>query len=245
MVLAPVVAVQFVRAALQGSHMTRRRLLGVAGISISSALIVSAPFWLPVVVRYHGHVANRAPGDFVWPPLASGREATTPGSPYGGTNATNILQFLKEFFWRWPMLVIAVGLSLWIAGRIGRKRKVTPSSPTATLGAPRSIGCDAVWIVTTWTIWSFVGLLIFIYSIGYMAHDENFTRFFCFLSLFAAAMLGVVIANSLLLLERPSRWPSGSSRGTGARSRSSGNRAAYTNGGVRSPSQHWSPESRS
>src|SRR5437016_3146362 len=47
---------------------------------------------------------------------------------------------------------------------------------------------------------TFVGLLIFIYSVGYMAHDENFTRFFCFLSLFAAAMLGVVIANSLLFL---------------------------------------------
>src|SRR5215469_8664937 len=47
---------------------------------------------------------------------------------------------------------------------------------------------------------TFVGLLIFIYSVGYMAHDENFTRFFCFLSLFAGAMLGVVISNSLLLL---------------------------------------------
>jgi NADH-quinone oxidoreductase subunit L len=47
---------------------------------------------------------------------------------------------------------------------------------------------------------SFVGLLIFIYSVGYMAHDENFTRFFCFLSLFAGAMLGVVISNSILLL---------------------------------------------
>jgi NADH-quinone oxidoreductase subunit L len=47
---------------------------------------------------------------------------------------------------------------------------------------------------------TFVGLLIFIYSIGYMEHDENFTRFFCFLALFAGAMLGVVIANSLLLL---------------------------------------------
>ena len=47
---------------------------------------------------------------------------------------------------------------------------------------------------------TFVGLLIFIYSTGYMAHDDNFTRFFCFLSLFAAAMLGVIIANSLLLL---------------------------------------------
>src|SRR3954470_3950501 len=47
---------------------------------------------------------------------------------------------------------------------------------------------------------TFVGTLIFIYSVGYMAHDENFTRFFCFLSLFAGAMLGVVISNSLLLL---------------------------------------------
>jgi NADH-quinone oxidoreductase subunit L len=47
---------------------------------------------------------------------------------------------------------------------------------------------------------AFVGLLIFVYSIGYMEHDENFTRFFCFMSLFAGAMLGVVVANSLLLL---------------------------------------------
>lgn len=47
---------------------------------------------------------------------------------------------------------------------------------------------------------TFVGLLIFIYSSGYMAHDENFKQFFCFLSLFAGAMLGIVIANNLLLL---------------------------------------------
>jgi len=47
---------------------------------------------------------------------------------------------------------------------------------------------------------SLVGLLIFIFSVGYMEGDEDFTRFFCFLSLFAAAMLCVVVANSLLLL---------------------------------------------
>ena len=47
---------------------------------------------------------------------------------------------------------------------------------------------------------SFVGLLIFIFSIGYMHEDANFTRFFCFMSLFAAAMLGLLVANSLLLL---------------------------------------------
>jgi NADH-quinone oxidoreductase subunit L len=47
---------------------------------------------------------------------------------------------------------------------------------------------------------TFVGSLIFIFSIGYMAHDVNYTRFFCFMSLFAAGMLGVVIANNLLFL---------------------------------------------
>jgi NADH-quinone oxidoreductase subunit L len=47
---------------------------------------------------------------------------------------------------------------------------------------------------------TFVGSLIFIFSIGYMDHDENFTRFFGFLALFAAAMLGLLIANNLLFL---------------------------------------------
>lgn len=47
---------------------------------------------------------------------------------------------------------------------------------------------------------TFVALWIFIFSIGYMAGDKDFTRFFAYLSFFTAAMLGVVIANSLLLL---------------------------------------------
>jgi len=47
---------------------------------------------------------------------------------------------------------------------------------------------------------TFVGLLIFIFSTGYMKEDANAKQFFCFLSLFAAAMLGLLVANSLLLL---------------------------------------------
>ncbi len=47
---------------------------------------------------------------------------------------------------------------------------------------------------------TFVGTLIFIFSTGYMRDDANFKQFFCFLSLFAAAMLGLLVANSLLLL---------------------------------------------
>src|SRR3989440_4379038 len=45
-----------------------------------------------------------------------------------------------------------------------------------------------------------VGLCIFVFSIGYMAGDKNFSRFFAYLSFFSGAMLGVVVANSLLLL---------------------------------------------
>src|SRR5258708_6962590 len=43
-------------------------------------------------------------------------------------------------------------------------------------------------------------LLIFIYTLGYMAHDPRHTRFFAFLSLFAGAMLLLVVADNLLLL---------------------------------------------
>ena len=46
---------------------------------------------------------------------------------------------------------------------------------------------------------TFVGSLIFIYSAGYMSDDKRMGRFFCYLSLFAAGMLGVVLANSLIL----------------------------------------------
>ncbi len=47
---------------------------------------------------------------------------------------------------------------------------------------------------------TFVGCCIFIFSLGYMEHDPRRKQFFCFLSLFAAAMLGLLIANHLLVL---------------------------------------------
>lgn len=43
-------------------------------------------------------------------------------------------------------------------------------------------------------------LMIFIYSIGYMAHDPRQSRFFALISLFAGAMLTLVVADNLLLL---------------------------------------------
>ena len=45
-----------------------------------------------------------------------------------------------------------------------------------------------------------VGLLIHLYAAGYMADDPDFGRFFCYMNLFVAAMLILVLADNLVLL---------------------------------------------
>jgi len=45
-----------------------------------------------------------------------------------------------------------------------------------------------------------VSLLVHIYSVGYMAEDESFWRFFCYLPLFTFAMLMLVLGNNYLQL---------------------------------------------
>jgi NADH-quinone oxidoreductase subunit L len=56
------------------------------------------------------------------------------------------------------------------------------------------LSCVMVIVVT------FVGFLIHVYSIGYMAHADGYYRFFGYLNLFMFAMLTLVLANNLLLL---------------------------------------------
>jgi NADH-quinone oxidoreductase subunit L len=45
-----------------------------------------------------------------------------------------------------------------------------------------------------------VGLLIHIYSLGYMADDKGRSRYFCGLSLFMFSMLGIVLANNFIMM---------------------------------------------
>src|SRR5579872_5419457 len=44
-----------------------------------------------------------------------------------------------------------------------------------------------------------VSTLIHLYSIGYMEHDEQFPKFFCYLNLFVSSMLMLVLADNFLL----------------------------------------------
>ncbi|MCZ6545601.1 MAG: proton-conducting transporter membrane subunit, partial [Chloroflexi bacterium] len=68
-------------------------------------------------------------------------------------------------------------------------------SLTVNVGA-RLDGLTAVMLVVV----TGVSLMVQIYSIGYMHGDRGIARYFAFMSLFTAAMLGLVIADNLLLL---------------------------------------------
>jgi len=45
-----------------------------------------------------------------------------------------------------------------------------------------------------------VGFLIHVYSVGYMAHDKGYTRYFTYLNLFTFAMLILVMASNIVLM---------------------------------------------
>src|SRR5260370_7868041 len=47
---------------------------------------------------------------------------------------------------------------------------------------------------------SFVLLIVHIYTIGYMEHDEGYNRFFSYISLFTFSMLMLVMSNNFLQL---------------------------------------------
>jgi NADH-quinone oxidoreductase subunit L len=56
------------------------------------------------------------------------------------------------------------------------------------------LSCVMVLVVTG------VGFLIHVYSIGYMAHEGGYYRFFGYMNLFMFAMLTLVLANNMLLM---------------------------------------------
>ena len=47
---------------------------------------------------------------------------------------------------------------------------------------------------------TFVGLLIHIYSTGYMQHERDYARFFGYMNLFTSAMLILVLADNLVVM---------------------------------------------
>jgi NADH-quinone oxidoreductase subunit L len=62
-----------------------------------------------------------------------------------------------------------------------------------------SLQVDQLTVVMLLTV-SFVGMLIHVYSTGYMAHEGGYYRFFCYLNLFMFFMLTLVMAANLVVM---------------------------------------------
>jgi NADH-quinone oxidoreductase subunit L len=67
------------------------------------------------------------------------------------------------------------------------------------LEATIALRLDALSLVMALVV-TFVGSLIHLYSVEYMAGDEGYPRFFAYMNLFVGAMLTLVLADDLLLL---------------------------------------------
>lgn len=58
---------------------------------------------------------------------------------------------------------------------------------------------DALSVLMTLVV-TFVGFLIHLYSAEFMIDDEGYSRFFCYMNLFVASMVTLLLGNNLLLL---------------------------------------------
>ncbi len=96
-----------------------------------------------------------------------------------------VLELIREFF------------KLPLAQRL--VRSFAPWLLAGSFRADFNFQIDHLTIVMLLVV-SGVGLLIHIYSTGYMAHEGGYYRFFCYMNLFMFFMLTLVMAGNLVLM---------------------------------------------
>jgi proton-translocating NADH-quinone oxidoreductase chain L len=74
-----------------------------------------------------------------------------------------------------------------------------PTSLLPTLVIPLAIHIDGLAVIM-FAMVSFIATLIHIYSMGYMAEDPRYPRFFTYLSLFCFSMLGLVASANIFMV---------------------------------------------
>ena len=104
------------------------------------------------------------------------------------------------------VIFLAFAIAVWSFARLlampaGAALEVTlwPWITAGEFHIAIALRLDALSAVMTLVV-SGVGALIHLYSVGYMAHDEDYARYFGYLNLFALSMLVLVLADNLLLM---------------------------------------------
>ena len=97
-------------------------------------------------------------------------------------------------------LAAAAATSAWITfPGVPQERALFPWIAAGSFAVEAGLLVDRLSLVMALVV-SGVGLLIHIYSVGYMAGERAYSRYFAYLNLFMASMLLLVLGKSLLVL---------------------------------------------
>jgi NADH-quinone oxidoreductase subunit L len=99
------------------------------------------------------------------------------------------------------LLTLIIGFDFLVSSPSQGTLMVTLWEWLSTGGLTASIAfrLDALSLVFIFVI-TFIGFLIHVYSVEFMAEDEGYARFFAYMNLFVSSMLILVLADNLLLM---------------------------------------------
>ncbi len=98
-----------------------------------------------------------------------------------------------------PLLLVLRVYTSFSALSIPYIERLTPWIATSVFHADFAFALDQLTLVMLLVVTG-VGFLIHVYSVGYMAHEEGYWRFFAYLNLFMFFMLTLVLAENFLLM---------------------------------------------
>ena len=99
----------------------------------------------------------------------------------------------------WVACAVAIGILVSVAGTEGTERVLFSWISAGSFQVDFALLLDPLSALMA-TVVTGVSFLIHVYSVGYMADDERYARYFTFLNLFVLAMLILVLANNYLVM---------------------------------------------
>src|SRR5579859_2298383 len=120
---------------------------------------------------------------------------------WGGRRAPRALVNLIALGAPLASLLLALGcIGQYMAGNApGTVERIAYSWTSSPLRIDLAFQLDPLSVVMLFIV-TFVGFLIHVYSVGYMAHEEGYQRYFSYLNLFMAAMLTLILGNNYLVI---------------------------------------------
>jgi NADH-quinone oxidoreductase subunit L len=120
---------------------------------------------------------------------------------WGGRKAPRALVNLIAIGAPLASLVLALGCIVeYMNGSApGTVERIAYSWTSFPLRIDLAFQLDPLSVVMLFVV-TFVGFLIHVYSVGYMAHEEGYQRYFSYLNLFMSAMLILILGNNYLVM---------------------------------------------